>query len=54
MVNPQIPELIPGDPTRASAWRLSVAVDAPIWGALDYAGERRLAPGTVVRVPLGR
>ncbi len=54
VVNPQIPELIPSDPARAPAWRLSVAVDAPIWGALDYAGERQLAPGTVVRVPLGR
>ncbi len=31
-----------------------VAVDAPIWGELDYASESALAPGSVVRVPLGR
>ncbi|WP_231385728.1 primosomal protein N' [Thiomonas sp. FB-6] len=54
MVNPQAAGLLPGEPAGAGAWRLRVAVDAPIWGALDYSGERELAPGTVVRVPLGR
>ncbi len=38
--------------------RLRVAVDAPqhsgLQGALDYACERLLTPGTLVRVPLGR
>ncbi|MDE2121655.1 MAG: DEAD/DEAH box helicase, partial [Betaproteobacteria bacterium] len=31
-----------------------VAVDAPIWGELDYAAADALAAGSVVRVPLGR
>ena len=38
--------------------RLRVAVEAPqhtgLIGPLDYSGERPLAPGTLVRVPLGR
>ena len=38
--------------------RVQVAVDAPrhsgLSGPLDYASERPLAPGTLVRVPLGR
>ena len=38
--------------------RLRVAVEAPqhtgLTGPLDYSGERPLAPGTLVRVPLGR
>ncbi len=54
MVNPQAAGLLPESPQGAAAWRVQVAVDAPIWGALDYASERELAPGTVVRVPLGR
>ncbi|HEX2013497.1 MAG TPA: primosomal protein N' [Roseateles sp.] len=40
------------------SWRLRVAVDAPqhsgISGPLDYLSEHALAPGTLVRVPLGR
>ncbi len=38
--------------------RLRVAVEAPqhsgLQGALDYSSERRLLPGTLVQVPLGR
>ncbi|CAN7541242.1 primosomal protein N' [Rhizobacter sp. LjRoot28] len=38
--------------------RVAVAVDAPLHsglrGALDYLSEQALAPGTLVRVPLGR
>ena len=54
MVNPQPAGLLPDRPEGCSAWRLQVAVDAPIWGALDYSAACELAPGTVVRVPLGR
>ncbi len=54
MVNPQAAGLFPEQPEGSAAWRLQVAVDAPIWGALDYCAEGELAPGTVVRVPLGR
>ena len=39
-------------------WRLAVAVEAPqhagMAGLLDYTSERPLAPGTLLRVPLGR
>jgi len=45
-------------PLAAAGVRLQVAVDAPqhsgISGPLDYLSERLLAPGTLVRVPLGR
>ncbi len=47
----------PGSPAAgapAAQWRAQVAVDAPIWGALDYRSAVELAPGSVVRVPLGR
>ncbi len=54
MVNPQAAGLLPDLSQGPPAWRVQVAVDAPIWGALDYAAEGELAPGTVVRVPLGR
>jgi primosomal protein N' (replication factor Y) len=41
-----------------TAPRLRVAVDTPqhagLEGALSYSSERTLAPGTLVRVPLGR
>ncbi|MFO1295674.1 MAG: hypothetical protein U1F25_03770 [Rubrivivax sp.] len=46
---------------QAPAVRVTVAVEAPrrvalgaSSGLLDYTSERALAPGTVVRVPLGR
>jgi primosomal protein N' (replication factor Y) len=42
----------------SASLRLQVAIEAPqhsgLDGVLDYAAERRLAPGTLVRVPLGR
>ncbi len=42
----------------ASASMLAVAVETPrhsaVGGLLDYASERPLAPGTLLRVPLGR
>ena len=33
---------------------LHIAVDAPLWDALDYTHTEALVPGTLVRVPLGR
>ena len=33
---------------------LRIAVDAPIWDALDYLHPAPLSPGSLVRVPLGR
>jgi len=43
---------------RPSPSRIAVVVEAPqhsgLWGALDYLCEQPLAPGTLVRVPLGR
>ncbi len=33
---------------------LHIAVDAPLWDTLDYSHADALAPGTLVRVPLGR
>ncbi|MDM4768104.1 primosomal protein N' [Pelomonas sp. SE-A7] len=45
------------EPQEAAPHRLRVAVDAPqhsgLTGPLDYAGEQALAPGSLVRVPLG-
>ncbi len=53
VVNPKATdEVAAAEP--ASPWRLQVAVDAPIWGVLDYACDRDIPIGTVVRVPLGR
>lgn len=34
--------------------RVTVAVDAPLWGSFDYLSPADLPPGTLVRVPLGR
>ena len=42
------------DATGGATGALSVAVDAPLWGAFDYLHGTMLAPGTLVRVPFGR
>jgi len=47
---------MPSNPSHAH--RIGVVVEAPqhsgLWGALDYLCAQPLAPGTLVRVPLGR
>ena len=53
-----IHDVAPADVARAQGDRLAVAVEMPrhsaLDGLLDYTSERALAPGTLLRVPLGR
>ncbi len=53
LANPE-PSRSVGDHPADRSWRVRVAVDAPLRGALDYLWGQPLAPGTLVRVPLGR
>ena len=52
MENPD-PAQTPAVPT-PPLFVLRIAVDAPLWDALDYTHSEALVPGTLVRVPLGR
>ncbi len=54
MVNPHDAGPADAGAAPAAPMVLRVAVDAPIWGELDYAAERAVDVGSVVRVPLGR
>ena len=50
--------MAPPAPPADAGWRVAVAVDTPqhsgLAGVLDYRGAEAIAPGTLVRAPLGR